>query len=257
MSLRERLRALRARRHGPAVSGAATTYERLYETHARAFPDDAAVGGSGEFEVMGRIELELLRREGLRPTDTLLDFGCGTGRLALQAIPYLVGGHYIGTDISHSMLDRARMRIDSQIPAPPCRVSLLKQTSTRFPFEDESIDVICAFSVFTHIEHEDAYLYLKAARRVIRPRGRFVFSCLPLSLPNARKIFVEEAERFDFDARWSRVRIVTTSVDLMDAVARLAGWTPARWYSGDRPQVPVSGHPDLLTLGQSVCVLEP
>jgi hypothetical protein len=47
-------------------------------------PDDAI---GGDFDLGGRIQLGVLLRQGLRPTDTLLDLGCGSGRLALKAIP--------------------------------------------------------------------------------------------------------------------------------------------------------------------------
>src|SRR4051812_47688577 len=74
-------------------------YQHLYETHAHSNTDADAVGG-GPFEVVGSMEQAVLEDEGLKPTDTLLDFGCGTGRLAVQAIPFLEGGQYIGADIS-------------------------------------------------------------------------------------------------------------------------------------------------------------
>src|SRR5581483_61627 len=122
-----------------------------------------------------------------------VDFGCGTGRLAVHVIPYLHGGHYIGIDVSRPMLDGARRRVARVVPAPPARVSWIQQTRPVFPLPDRSVDVICAFSVFTHVEHEDTYRYLADARRIIRPDGRFVFSCLPLSLPIARTIFLREA----------------------------------------------------------------
>lgn len=228
-------------------------YEALYETHGKLFSDEDVVG-AGDFDLIGRIELGVLLMEGLRPTDTLVDFGCGTGRLAVHAIPRLVGGHYIGVDISQSMLDKAQTRIRWSIPKP-CRVSWIKQTAAAFPFEDRSVDMICAFSVFTHIEHEDTYRYLKDALRVIRPGGRFIFSCLPLSLPAAEAVFLESA-RDDLESRWRKVRNVTTSMELMEAIARLAGWTRLRWYAGNERTIrlPDTGEPT--ALGQSTCVLE-
>jgi cyclopropane fatty-acyl-phospholipid synthase-like methyltransferase len=87
--------------------------------------------------------------EGLRPTDTLVDFGCVTGRLAVHAVSALIGGRYIGIDISQSMLDRAGQRIERLYPAPPCDVSWRKLTVPVFPLDPASVDMLCAFSVFT------------------------------------------------------------------------------------------------------------
>ena len=188
-----RLRAMAGR---PPIAQAApqpgNVYEILYEAHGRAYSDEDVVG-RGDFDRIGRGELGLLLMEGLAPTDTLVDFGCGTGRLAVHAIPMLVGGHYIGTDVSPSMLEKAQRRVGGRIAQPPCRVSWMRQATTEFPLDARSVDMICAFSVFTHIEPEDSYRYLRDALRVFRPGGRFIFSCLPLDLELARDVFLSEA----------------------------------------------------------------
>jgi SAM-dependent methyltransferase len=229
-------------------------YEQLYEAWGRTHGDEDVVG-EGDFDLIGRIELGVLLAEGLQPAHTLVDFGCGTGRLAVHAIPALTGGHYVGIDVAASMLDKADRRVRAALPRPPCRVSWLHQTSTAFPLGDASVDVMCAFSVFTHVEHEDAYLYLKDARRVVRPGGRFVYSCLPLGLAYAQRAFLGEASE-PIDRRWSRIRTVTTSIDMMDAIARLAGWIPRRWLAGDERNIVPAGRSAPEALQQSVCVLE-
>jgi len=230
------------------------TYESLYEKLGKRYSDDDVIGVGG-FDLIGRIELGVLLMEGLRPTDTFLDFGCGTGRLAVHAIPALAGGHYVGVDVSPSMLAKAQTRLSRVMAAPPCRISWVHQTTTRFPFDDHSVDVIGAFSVFTHIEHEDSYLYLKDALRVIKPRGRFVFSCLPMNLKSAHDVFLGEAA-YDHRRRWQKVRNVTTSTELMTDIARLAGWNVLRWYAGDQSNIKLPDREEWHALGQSTCVLE-
>jgi ubiquinone/menaquinone biosynthesis C-methylase UbiE len=54
--------------------------------------------------------------EGLRPINTLVDFGCGNGRLAIKVIPALNGGTYIGIDISDTFLKKADQRIRGSYP---------------------------------------------------------------------------------------------------------------------------------------------
>lgn len=230
------------------------TYETLYEAHARAYSAEDAVGG-GSFDLIGRLELEVLLMEGLKSTDTLLDLGCGTGRLAMHAIPALVGGCYIGIDISQSMLDEAQRRIQEKIPRPQCQILWAKQTTPAYPLETNSVDMICAFSVFTHMEHEDTYQYLKEALRITRPGGRFVFSCLPMNLKLAQTVFLKSAN-VDLQTRWNEVRNITTSVDLMTKIAELAGWTPVRWYDGEKQNIQLPDIRGLHAFGQSVCVLQ-
>jgi ubiquinone/menaquinone biosynthesis C-methylase UbiE len=238
---------------GPDAAEPGDIYEKLYEEHARNF-DDADVVGGGDFEGWGRKELALLVANGLPPDGTLVDLGCGIGRLAVHAVPYLAGGHYVGTDVSAQLLDRAQKRLSVVVPDPPAGVTWIKQAGTRFAVPDESVDMFCAFSVFTHIEHEDTFNFLKDARRAVRPGGRFVFSCLPLDLSAARVIF-SRSIAMDFAARWATVRNVVTSVDMMERLSHMAGWEVVRWYRGDEPNVPLDG--ELHEFGQSVCVVAP
>ncbi|MEA2844480.1 MAG: hypothetical protein QOJ69_2151 [Actinomycetota bacterium] len=216
-------------------------YEMLYESHATSQTDETVVGDLS----LGPIELEILVDHGLRPTDTLVDLGCGIGRLACEVARWMDGGEYIGTDVSDTMLRRAQSRLAALDTPPKCTVRWIKQRGTTFDLPDQSADMISAFSVFTHIEHEDTYNFLHDGRRLIRPDGRFVFSCLPMDLLPSRYLF-DASARLDFSERWARIRNVTTSVDLMDAISRMAGWEPERW-------IPTSTD----YFGQTICVLRP
>jgi SAM-dependent methyltransferase len=233
----------------------ALDYAALYEAHAARASTDEEIVGSGDFDRLGRIELAILVDAGLRPTDVLVDFGCGSGRLALHAVSFLRGGAYIGIEISETILRRAKQNVAETHADQHCRIAWLRNRSSDFPLPDGSVDIICAFSVFTHMEHEDSYRYLADALRVVRPGGRFVFSCLPLELEAARQIFLDNAA-LSLEERWRRVRNVTTSREFMDAISVLAGWRVASWSRGDEPTFFVPGLDERAALGQSVCVLE-
>lgn len=176
----------------PAPAGPAAGYADLYERHAQQLPPQTSIG-DGDFDHIGKIELSILIDAGLRPDSYLLDFGCGTGRLAIHAVPYLAGGDYVGTDISPTMLSHAdaflRQNLTGEIPS---NFRFLVQTDETFPTVTPP-DMICAFSVFTHMEHEDAYRYLVSARAVSGPHTVFVASCLPMENNNAHGIFLASA----------------------------------------------------------------
>jgi ubiquinone/menaquinone biosynthesis C-methylase UbiE len=229
-------------------------YEQLYEHQGQTVPPDVSIGG-GDFDLIGRIELGVLLMEGLAPSHTLCDFGCGTGRLAVHAVPYLTGGQYIGTDIADSMLAHASQRL-AQRPSGGAAVRFLKQRPDVFDLPDASVDVLCAFSVFTHMEPEDTYRYLVAARRIVRPGGKLVLSCVPMDSAVARRIFLEQAEQ-TFADRWSRVRTFTTTTEQMETIAAWAGWQVVGWYRGDVASIRVPPDGTLASLGQSVCALTP
>ncbi|MBX7105217.1 MAG: class I SAM-dependent methyltransferase [Gemmataceae bacterium] len=228
------------------------SYERIYDAHARQHAAGEAVG-DGDFDLIGRIELDLLQMEGLRPGMRLVDFGCGSGRLAVHVVPALGAGSYIGIDVSAELLRRGESLIRDRHPQSPCGVQWIKHVTCDFPLPDASVDMFCAFSVFTHLEHEDTYKYLCDARRVAKPGGKFVFSCLPMDHAAARDIFRTEADH-DLATRWNRVRNVTTTQSMMDAIAGMAGWRVDHWYRGDEANIGQPGE-TLRGLGQASCVL--
>jgi len=230
------------------------TYEKLYQKHAESEPFETSIG-AGDFEIAGKMERAILLSEGLKPDSTLLDFGCGVGRLALQVIPELSRGKYIGTDISITMLNNANKLVSQTLNNENCRIEWIHQKSYSFNVPERSVDMICAFSVFTHMEHEDAYNYLISSKNIVKNGGKFIFSCLPIDLGYSKHIFVNEA-RLGFETRWSKVRNVVTSIELMENIARMAGWEIVKWLPGDTPNVYIDENVEPYSFGQSVCVLQ-
>jgi len=142
-----------------------------------------AIGG--QFEAFGIIEMEMLRHYGLRPEHTLIDVGCGSGRLAIP-LSRSHPGRYIGTDLVPDLLDHARARCNrADWRFEPAG------TGMAIPAPDRSADIVCFFSVLTHLLHEQSFLYLEEARRVLRPGGKVVFSFLEFRMPFHWDVFSE------------------------------------------------------------------
>ncbi len=199
-------------------------YGALYEQHAQ-IPGPAAVGG-GTFDDIGQRELVILQQHGLQPHHALLDFGCGIGRLAKFAIPYLSAGRYTGVDISPTMIQRAMENCSSITASRPVQWKL--QKDERFDFADDTFDMICAFSVFTHMEHEDTFRYLKASLRIVKPGGKFLFTFLPINASLGAQVFLGAAE-VPLAERWSSVRSIASSLEMMRELSKMAGWQPLTW----------------------------
>ena len=230
-------------------------YSQLYEHHAATSDDPAASIGDGDFDSVGRLELSLLVLEGLKPHGSLLDFGCGVGRLALQAIPYLASGRYLGLDISPTMIDGARKFVRERLHGIPSdRYRFDVNDGEDFARGNDPFDMICAYSVFTHMEAEDTYRYLCRFFALLRPGGKVVASVLPLETELARRIFLEEAALSPSD-RWKRVRNVATSFPMTECIANMAGFMNFRWYRGNEFGL---RHDDRTrtAFGQSVLVAE-
>jgi SAM-dependent methyltransferase len=208
-------------------------YAKLYEDHAVTVDPKASIG-DGDFDAVGQVELRILELEGLRPDSSLLDFGCGVGRLAMHAIPFLAQGRYLGLDISPSMIESAREVIAARFPGLPAdRYRFGVNDGEHVARWGTGFDMICAYSLFTHMELEDTYRYLAELTGMLCEGGKLVCSVLPLETQFARDIFLREAA-MPLAERWNRVRNVCTSYEAMEQVATLAGLRNFRWYRGDQ-----------------------
>ncbi len=144
-----------------------------------------AVGGN--FDAFGAVERDMLLHYGLQPEHSVVDVGCGPGRLAL-ALREVHPGPYLGTEVVGSLLREAR-RVAAR---PGWRFA--EVDGLTIPAPDQSADFVCFFSVLTHLLHEHAYLYLEEARRVLKPGGRIVFSFLEFRCEPHRAIFTASVD---------------------------------------------------------------
>lgn len=138
-----------------------------------------AVGG--QYEQFGLKEAEILQYAGLRNGQSLLDFGCGSGRLA-WALGQKMSIDYCGIDIVKAFLRYARKK-------SPATYRFILNRSFSIPLPSASFDMAAAFSVFTHLLHHESYTYLAEIFRVLRPGGVVVFSFLEFSEPRHWAIF--------------------------------------------------------------------
>jgi len=150
------------------------TYENLLNKKSREQAMREAVGGSGSvglYDAIGRIEASILRYHGLQPHQHLVDVGCGSGRLA-KPLSECHSGKYSGFDIVKVAVDYARETVNR----PDWRFEEID--SIAIPEPDQSCDMVCFFSVFTHLFHDQSYQYLKECVRVLNPGGKVIFSFL-------------------------------------------------------------------------------
>ena len=159
-------------------------YERhvaaLLEQHPVDEAMSLAVGGL--YDVLGRIELGILQYVGVRSGMTVLDMGCGSGRLSAVLGTSGVEVDYVGIDIVQSLLDYAKTK-------SPAHYRFILHRELSIPLPDASVDIACAFSVFTHLLHQESFIYLQELRRVVRPGGLVMFSFLEFASPNHWAIF--------------------------------------------------------------------
>ena len=105
----------------------------------------------------------------LRPGDTIVDLGCGTGLVALDAAES--GARVIGVDASAEMLERLRSSAQAR---GLDGLSLVYGDMRRIPLPDASVDAVVSCYAFHHLTDDGKELACAEAFRVLRPGGRFV-----------------------------------------------------------------------------------
>ena len=208
----------------------------------------------GEFEAFGILERELLIQNGLKKDDYIIDVGCGSGRLAKPLSEYL-SGKYLGTDVEPKLLEYAEkitMRSDWRF---------VKTQGQLIPEKDNQADMVCFFSVFTHLLHEHSYIYLQEAKRVLKPTGKIIFSFLEFKIPSHWTVF--ETNILNNNNLHPLNQFI--SRDAIEIWASNLALKVEAFYDGDKPHIPIPHKITLdggktmelkCNLGQSVCVLK-
>jgi SAM-dependent methyltransferase len=133
-----------------------------------------------DFVAAGVRDVKVLRqRAGLGRRKRVLDWGCGAGRLAI-GIKHLLGHveDYHGVDIQPELLTWAQDNLTDEhtrftlVDAHNARYNPDGTASFEIPADDASVDVLYAYSVFSHMLTHDLAGYGATIARILAPEGR-------------------------------------------------------------------------------------
>lgn len=120
----------------------------------------------------GDYYIEYLKRHGLKPSHTILDYGCGYGRVTIPALRFQrAGGHYIGTEISKRRLALAREWIERERLRDKSHEFVLSKDNRMLFVPNGSVDIVWVLSVFNHMPDRELDLCLAAMARILRTGG--------------------------------------------------------------------------------------
>lgn len=115
---------------------------------------------------------------GLKNSDSLIDIGCGAGRLAFGLYSWF-GGRYVGVDIVPALIDYCKKQfprfefyqvdVQSRFYNPE---GALTEEQMVLPVDSHSFDVAVLASVYTHMLPSRLVRMTAEVSRVLKPNGR-------------------------------------------------------------------------------------
>ncbi|GAB4036266.1 class I SAM-dependent methyltransferase [Spirosoma gilvum] len=166
--------------------------------------------GAGDFRAVGQeFKQYFIQLGGLKPEETVLDIGCGIGRMAVPLTNYLTSpGSYEGFDIVKQGIDWCQHRIAPRFPNFHFQLADVYNShyhpngqyqahEYRFPFEDNRFDFVFLTSVFTHMPVRETAQYIAEISRVLKPGGR-CFATFFLLNEESRRLMAGKHSQYNF-----------------------------------------------------------
>ena len=193
------------------------TWEALAPDEERARLFVAGHTDNSEWDRSALVTREILKEYvGLEPTDTILEIGCGMGRVGKVLSPLC--RRWIGADISSGMLSCARHHLQG---LDNVELVELDDVSLR-TIPDSSVDLVYCTVVFMHLYEWDRYRYVEEAMRVLKPGGRCYFDNVDITSDHGWEVFQQSAG-FPRDSRPAQISM-TSSGDELETYGRRAGF---------------------------------
>ena len=173
--------------------------QALPESYRRLWDPDwhrGTVRGTDAFwDYLGKLQLDYLVEQGLKPEHYVLDVGCGPLRAGVHFMGYLEPGHYAGIDKRGDTLERAR---DIELPRyglADKNPNLLVNGAFEFHKLGQTFDYAIAQSVFTHLPVNNIVRCLVEMAKVLNPGGRFYATIY--ENPNGKQFLgeIQQSER--------------------------------------------------------------
>jgi SAM-dependent methyltransferase len=147
------------------------------------------VVGGGDPELVAQEVVTAIEKYGeLCPADSILDVGCGCGRIAAALTQYVDReSHYVGIDIVPGLIDFARNFITPRYPS--FKFLLLNESNKTYDWwlrqdgekgiatlaegvSPKSIDLAISVSLFTHLDYAPALEMLTSIHHLLKNDGR-------------------------------------------------------------------------------------
>jgi ubiquinone/menaquinone biosynthesis C-methylase UbiE len=118
-------------------------------------------------------DLKIVSLLDLKPSDKVLDLGCGTGvlcRMIADRLDAEAGGMAVGIDAAGEMIRVARRKRENAV----CRFEAM--AAEELSFQDASFDAVVSSLFFHHVQLDLKARALSEAHRALKPGGKLVIA---------------------------------------------------------------------------------
>ncbi|EDY16564.1 Methyltransferase type 11 [Chthoniobacter flavus Ellin428] len=166
-----------------------------------------------------RFRTSILQIAELQPGETVLDVGCGTGSLLIEAARQMGSGSLLhGVEPSSEMLAHARHKAKELIS----ETQFVQGSADQIPFPGRSFDVVFCTMVLHHLPASVQTGAIKEMCRVVRPNGRIVIIDMqPPRTVAAKLSIVTLFHKFGTDATapdWQNIERVLQQRNFQSAI---------------------------------------
>jgi len=179
--------------------------------------------GFGDFKKSGEMLLDQIEKViSLKPQDSILDVGCGIGRLAVPLSKRLSqDGRYEGFDIVKIGINWCNKNIKTKYPNfnfihIDLKNDLYNLKTNKeaknfiFPYKDNEFDLVILTSVFTHMMPDDVNNYLKEIFRVLKKGGKCFVTFFLLN--DEIRSSIDNRNFFNFPFKYDNYRLLDRNV---------------------------------------------
>jgi trans-aconitate 2-methyltransferase len=173
----------------------------------------------------------VLDRLELRDGETVLDAGCGSGRVTAELMKRIPGGRLVAVDGSEAMIAKARERLGDEPTYVVADLSALEL--------DERVDLVFSTATFHWIQDHD--LLFRRLRAVLGPGGRLVAQCGGRgNVAKHAEAIVAVATRPEFIAYFNDMKVMWNFAGPEETEQRLrdAGFKEVRCWLEPKPVTP-------------------
>ncbi len=164
-----------------AVPGGARVLDQYRRLRLSMRPDRNAHRGyvGGMWEEIGKVQIDFMVGQGLKPDDIFVDVACGSLRAGRHFISYLDPNNYLGLDHNGWLIEAGLKQEVPKNVSKEKRPEFVISNTFEFKKFTRRPKLGLAQSLFSHLTPDDIHLCLANLKEAMQPGGRFFATFIP------------------------------------------------------------------------------